>query len=145
MSKEKNTLVLENSEEMSDRALIKINEKDIKKIVMKPDINEVPEDWFGGFENLECIEMKGVKTINAGAFYKCNKLEKVIALKLEKLGNSVFLNCSNLNYVKAPKLKVIGKGAFSGCKNLKKLYIPKKTYNEYKEEFKGTKVTGVSK
>lgn len=57
----------------------------------------------------------------------------------------MFLNCSNLNYVKAPKLKVIGKGAFSGCKNLKKLYIPKKTYNEYKEEFEDTKVTGVSK
>lgn len=142
---EKGILVLENREDMSDSALSKINEKDFRKIVLEPDINEVPGDWFGGFKNLKCIEMKGVKTVNEGAFYKCNKLEKVIAPNLENLGNSVFLNCSKLNHVKALKLKVIGKGAFSGCKNLKKLYIPEETYDKYKEEFEDTKVTGVSK
>lgn len=41
---EKGILVLENREDMSDSALSKINEKDFRKIVLEPDINEVPGD-----------------------------------------------------------------------------------------------------
>lgn len=69
---------------------------------------------------------ESITIIGSGAFYQCNKLEKInIPSKIKKLGKTMFYNCHSLQGITLPAgLEVLGESAFYGCKSLKEISIP---------------------
>lgn len=69
---------------------------------------------------------EGVKGIREGAFYGCDRLEKVeIPGSVKNIGGSAFQGCKNLRDVVIPRsVKSIRWYAFEGCIKLKKVEFP---------------------
>ncbi|MFR1304245.1 leucine-rich repeat protein [Eubacterium callanderi] len=69
---------------------------------------------------------EGTKSIGAGAFYNCSRLEKVILPKsLKYLEHSCFSNCSALKRIEIPAgVTVLPARAFRDCKNLETIVLP---------------------
>lgn len=94
---------------------------------------------FSGYAALENINLKGVTSIENGAFKDCTGLTQVtLGDNLTVISNYLFEGCTNLKSVTmSDKVTTIGNNAFNGCKALENV-VMSKTLNVIGERaFKG--------
>jgi len=121
----------------------------IEELILPDNLEEIPEDCFGcnnfktvnlpnslisiGVEafgkcyNLEKIDFKNVKCLNAAAFKDCQNLEEVkFSNCLEEIGSKAFGYCANLKEIDLSntKLGIINEDTFFDCTQLKELRLP---------------------
>ncbi|MBQ0052478.1 MAG: leucine-rich repeat domain-containing protein [Treponema sp.] len=98
----------------------------IKEVYLPETVSSIGKGAFSRCNNLEKVEMLGVKTIAHHAFGWCPALkEAVVSENLENLEDEAFSNCTNLTTLKlSQKIKVIPQECFSNCKNLKSIILP---------------------
>lgn len=116
----------------------------LKKLDM-PNLMSAGEATFRDCKQLEKVNVLKIEEIGKRTFFNCEGLEKLNMPNLKSIGEAAFRSCTQLKEINMPKLEKIGEIAFFDCENLEEAHIPEETYNKYKEEFKGTKVKGVSK
>ncbi len=70
--------------------------------------------------NSSVMPESGIEKIGNGAFYKCDKIERVIIPKgVKSVGKNAFEGCTGLKTVTFPEgLESVGEGAFNECVNL---------------------------
>ncbi len=70
--------------------------------------------------NYSVLPENGIEKIGNGAFYKCEKLEKIVIPNgVKKIGNKAFDSCSGIKTVIFPQgLETLGASAFNECVNL---------------------------
>lgn len=75
--------------------------KDLKSVVIGPNVKNIGEDGF----------------FKIGAFWGCESLETVVlGNKVERIAASTFMNCKNLKSIVIPKsVTWMGKDVFLGC------------------------------
>ena len=81
--------------------------------------------WGNGIT--EAIIEEGVTSVGLGAFYHCDKLQKVsLPSTLTKIGGNAFADCKSLTDIVIPDgVTYIGNGAFYNCYALMGVNIPK--------------------
>lgn len=84
---------------------------------------------FAGNNNLKNVSILGdsIKSIQVGAFYKCQLDTIILPPNLKNLNTLSFGYCSGLKFVAMPNtLTEIASNAFVGCTNLDNIQFPKK-------------------
>ena len=122
---------------------------DVKYVEISPEITGIGKYAFGECSNLISVKgLKGVTSIDEGAFRWSSLNSITFPEKLTSIGNTVFANCSSLKHITVPKgvisigedafrwsslssidlpegLTYIGGCAFADCNSLKSITIPK--------------------
>lgn len=138
--------------ELKGSTLIINNDADFDKITsdhrskvetLVIELNIIKNKSFQNFRKLEKLIINRAKRIGKGTFAGCKNLEEVFANKTVIIDGKAFEHCRKLKTLYAEVLKAIGRDAFKNCVSLENVSIPEKTYDKYKKEFKGTRVTGV--
>lgn len=86
------------------------------------DVVSIGQDCFSDKKDILSVELSGkLKTIQSFAFYRCDKLSKLIIKNgLKIIGRSAFAHCTALEAVTLPESVVqIGECAFANCVELK--------------------------
>ena len=86
------------------------------------DVVSIGQDCFSDNKEILSVELSGkLKTIQSFAFYRCDKLSKLIIKNgLKIIGRSAFAHCTALEAVTLPKsVTQIGECAFANCTELK--------------------------
>ena len=99
----------------------------IKKVVVKTGVEEIPNDAFDSCRNLESVILADtVINIGSYAFARCENLKNIIIKEgLETIGEYAFHSCSKLEGLHVPKsIKSIHAHAFDKCSELQKIYLP---------------------
>ena len=132
------------------------NPEDIRSIIIEEDVEEIADNAFAEFHNLQSITISKnnkLRVIGKSAFKNCNnlvwlnlgicnKLEiiddeafygcssiKILRLynSVKKIGNEAFSSSSIVNFHLSSTLEEIGARAFSNCQALSYIVIPKQT------------------
>jgi len=114
--------------------------KNIYKINISDDVNEIKNYAFYGCSNLKEVKMStNITNIQTQAFYNCTSLKKIeLPNCLTVLGNYAFGGCTNLIEIKIPEnLTTINENAFNGCTSLEKIELPEKITSIGKSAFYG--------
>ncbi len=88
---------------------------------------DVPADAFEGCGLVENIRLNdGVKTIGAGAFSNCAKLQSfVVPGGVTSIDKDTFRECSDIRSIEiTDNITNIGASAFDGCSHLESIYVP---------------------
>ena len=88
---------------------------------------ELGENLFSGNAYITQVSMgDGIRTIGAGAFYRCVQLERVrLSASVSELAQDLFTECRALREIVLPNvLRKIGSGCFEGCAALEEVKIP---------------------
>ena len=124
--------------ECDPKWLCKFDKSKLRKIIIPPEIKELPNECFKGCKNLRQIEFSsGIKTIGEGAFENCEnlaeimlpfnakfnvigKIAKIVPTEaVNKIPPRAFKNCKKLTKLfLPPTVSEIDKTAFEGCPNL---------------------------
>lgn len=86
------------------------------------DVVSIGQDCFSDKKDILSVELSGkLKTIQSFAFYRCDKLSKLIIKNgLKIIGRSAFAHCTALEAVTLPEsVTKIGECAFANCTELK--------------------------
>ncbi len=102
------------------------------RLVIPPTVAAVSDDYNGQIFDFDktwvtsAVIPDGVRSIGAGAFSGCDRLQSVeLPRTLESVGRNAFSGCSSLKSIELPQgLKSIGWNAFSGCASLERVSIP---------------------
>ena len=74
--------------------------KNVKKVILSPDVKHVLEYAFSNCGGLISIDLGNVNTIGDYAFLSCMQLQKVkTSNKLKRVGKSVFYDCISLESI----------------------------------------------
>lgn len=121
--------------------------KDLKEVVLSPNITEIPSGCFMAcfklnkinVENIQffgtdsfrnCSELININLNSAiladdGSFQDCYKIKEINAPKLIEIGNSAFRECNSLERITtSPYLTKMKYSAFKACCNLEEIYLP---------------------
>lgn len=114
--------------DIEDGVLVKYNGSAEHLTIPGEFVSEIGEDAFRDNSTLVSIVLsKGVKIIGDGAFYCCEKLEKVEFLSGTRIGVGAFEGCENLKKViLGNNIREIGVRAFlaTGRNALSRIFIP---------------------
>ncbi len=83
---------------------------------------------FADSDKLRTVTLPaGIKTLEYGAFFGCNRLETVnFNQGLEQIGTDAFGECVKITAITLPEgVKTVRSAAFNGCKGLKSVSLPK--------------------
>ena len=103
------------------------------RVVMPPTASAISDDYngqiFTGFDKTWVTSVaipEGVKSIGAGAFSGCDRLQSVeLPRTLVSIGRNAFYGCSSLESPDLPPgLKDIGRNAFYGCSSMVSMSVP---------------------
>lgn len=109
--------------EINCKCLHYIKNKGFYKIL--PDIKEIANKAFFGFEQMKQIEMASVKKIGYESFKGCKSLRLIKMPCIEEIDSYAFANCISLCDINLPNgIKIIRPYAFSGCTSLIDVNIP---------------------
>ncbi len=89
----------------------------------------IPRFAFAGNRNLKNVSILGdsIKSIQAGAFYRCQLDTLILPPNLTELNTLSFGYCTGLKFIAMPNtLTEIASNAFVGCTNLDNVQFPKK-------------------
>lgn len=124
--------------ECDPKWLCKFDKSKLRKIIIPPEIKELPKECFKGCKNLRQIEFSsGIKAIGEGAFENCENLAEIVipfnakfnvigqvtkivpTEAVNKIPARAFKNCKKLTKISLPPtVSEIDKTAFEGCLNL---------------------------
>ncbi len=103
-------------------------------------LTDIGEYAFLGCSGLTSFVIpKSVKTLQAGAFSKCNQLEKINFIgAITAIKSETFYECSALTQIKFPNtISYIGDKAFYNCSNITAAYFPSSVKEIGKQTFYG--------
>ena len=103
--------------------------KYLEKIILPPDLHNIPDGAFYNVENLKEIDIPcDVGDIGNDAFAHCHSLKKVTFHAEESysglavIGGGVFNDCTSLEEIRLPStIRMTNGRLFSGCTSLKKV------------------------
>lgn len=100
--------------------------KNIKKVIIPPNVTLIKKGMFYGCEQLVEVEIPStVIEIEDHAFHNCVNLKQVVigeASRINKIGNYAFAGCINLEeLIISSSISLIGRYAFADCHSLSKL------------------------
>ena len=124
--------------ECDPKWICKFNKDKLKKIIIPPEIKELPKECFKGCKNVKQIKFSsGLQSVGDGAFEGCeNLIEIILPINAEfkifgnitqilptnpitKIPARAFKNCKKLTKLSLPHtVTQIDKTAFEGCPNL---------------------------
>lgn len=112
-----------NVSEINCERLPYINNKGHYRIL--PDIEEIANKAFLGFEQMKQIEMVSVKKIGYESFKGCKSLRLIKMPCVEEIDSYAFADCISLCEINLPNnIKTIRPYAFKGCISLTHVNIP---------------------
>jgi len=114
--------------------LHKINEKNIKDIIIPIKIKFISDACFKDCKSLESVTFLGAENtdeflyLGLGAFDGCKLLKKINLPKtIKDINSATFRNCESLETITLPENnEVIGNETFNNCKSLKEIIFSKK-------------------
>ncbi len=138
--KEIGTWAFENNQHVTEITVDKENEnfcdvdgvlftKDMKTLLFYPlakDLQTVKDDNGNDIQVSEYTIPDGVETIRTKAFYKCDKITKVIIPdSVKRIEEKAFFRCSAVTELTLSKsVEIIGKDAFCYCSGISEINIP---------------------
>ncbi|KAK1745339.1 hypothetical protein QTG54_004630, partial [Skeletonema marinoi] len=97
----------------------------VTRVRIHESLTVIPARAFqGNFDIVEVDFHIGVKTVEAGAFYNCRSLKRVIMPGVEVIERETFADCYALTDVECDKLDRIRLWAFLHCKSLRSINLP---------------------
>ena len=96
----------------------------IVELICHDEVEKIEAGAFFGCKKLRRVVMPGVKLADIGAFGGCRSLTDVECGKLERIEGLAFDDCKSLRSINLPSARIIGGEAFCGCTSLERITIP---------------------
>ncbi|KAK1739681.1 hypothetical protein QTG54_009440, partial [Skeletonema marinoi] len=97
----------------------------VTRVRIHESITVIPAAAFRANRKIEEVKCHDrVKTVEAGAFYECPSLRRVIMPGVRVVERWAFKYCEALTYVECDKLERIGQHAFAWCISLGSINLP---------------------